>query len=120
VTGNDNTTQHTMNTLIISIGRNLGYNPSMKLDARNWAQFRSDLLSEIRNNRFQVIASTSGTAYYKMDSTFMEEETYQFVLELPSYQEVGPLLRALQVLAKLYRQEEIAVTYGVYKPVTAS
>lgn len=109
-----------MNTITIAIGRNKGYNPSMMLDDHRWGQFRAELWQSIRQNGFEVLAETNGTSVYRVGQNFMKEETRQYVLELPTDKEVGPFLVSLQMLAQAYDQREIAVTYGVYKPVSDS
>lgn len=108
-----------MTTLTISIGRNYGYNPSKILTDNNWNEFRVKLSESIRENGFEVLVETNGISTYTVGQNLMEEETRQYVLALPSDRETGPLLAYLEGLATAYGQEEIAVTYGVYKPVAA-
>lgn len=110
-----------MTTLIISIGRNLGYNVAgnPKLSDLNWDAFQFQVERAAWNQGFEVLVTTRGNSTYVVDGRVQSEDSKTIVCELPNDQEAGPLLSELSKLAKKFGQKEIAVTYGVYKPVAA-
>lgn len=88
---------------IVSFGRNVG---NLPMSDKLWLQFQSDVLKVVKKECSIVYFTGVGRGLYESNP----EESTTIVAEFTG--QMGTFQNALTKLAKKYKQESIALTFG--------